>query len=55
MDKFEQKELKKIRSIKNTWCDWLINYSFDPIRKKVGDFKDKIVSLLKTNTPKHTV
>ena len=25
MDKFEQKETKKIRPIKNTWYDWLIN------------------------------
>ena len=42
-DKFEQKEMKKIRSVKNTWYDWLIN------------FKDKIVSVFKTNTPKQTV
>ena len=26
IDKFEQKSLKKIRSIKNTWYDWLISY-----------------------------
>ena len=25
MDKFEQKEMKKIRPIKTTWYDWLIN------------------------------
>ena len=24
MDKFEQKEIKKIRPIRNTWYDWLI-------------------------------
>ena len=44
MDKFEVKEMKKIKPIKNTWYDWLINYSPDP--KIVGGFKDKIVSLL---------
>ena len=26
MDKFPQTEMKKIRPIKNTWYDWLINY-----------------------------
>ena len=26
MDNFEQKEIKKIRPIKNTWYDWLIGY-----------------------------
>ena len=26
MDKFEEKEMKKIRSFKNTLYDWLINY-----------------------------
>ena len=55
MDKFEQKEMKKIRPIKNNWYDWLINYIPEPIRKNVGGFKDKIVSLFKTNTPKQTV
>ena len=24
MDKFEQKEIKKIKPIRNTWYDWLI-------------------------------
>ena len=24
MDRFEKKEMKKIRPIKNTWYDWLI-------------------------------
>ena len=52
MDKFEQKEMKKIRLIKNTWYDWLINYIPEPIRKSVGGFKDKIISIFKTNTPK---
>ena len=55
MDKFEQKEMKKIRLIKNTWYDWLVNYIPEPIRKSVVGFKDKIVSLFKTNTPKQTV
>ena len=39
MDKFEQKEMKKIRSIKNTWYDWLINYILDPIGKCLVGFK----------------
>ena len=52
MDKFEQKEMKKIRLIKNTWYDWLISYIPEPIRKSVGGFKDKIISIFKTNTPK---
>ena len=55
MDKFEQKEMKKIRPIKNACYNWLINYIPKPIRKSVGGFKDKIVSLFKKNTPKHTV
>ena len=33
MNKFEQKEMKKIRSIKNTWYNWLINYIPEPIKK----------------------
>ena len=52
MNKIEQKEMKKIGPIKNTWYDWLINYIPDPIRRSVGGLKDKIASLLKTNTPK---
>ena len=48
MDKFEQKEMKKIRSIKNTWCDC----DSEPIKK--GCFKDKVASLFKTNTSKQT-
>ena len=39
VDKFEQKEMKKIRSIKNTWYDWLINYILDPIGKCLVGFK----------------
>ena len=55
MDNFEQKEIKKIGPIKNNWYDWLINYIPEHIRENVGGFKDKIVSLFKTNTPKQTV
>ena len=39
----------------NTWYDWLINYILEPIRKIVGGFKDKVVSLSKTNTFKQTL
>ena len=38
--------MKKLRPIKNTWHDWLINYIPEPIRKSVSAFEDKIVSLL---------
>ena len=26
IDKFKQEEMKKINPVKNTWCDWLINF-----------------------------
>ena len=39
----------------NTLYDWLINYIPEPIRKIVGGFKDKVVSLFNTNTPKQIV
>ena len=52
MDKFEQKEMMKMRPIKNTWHDWLINCTSEPIRKSTGGSKDKIVRLFKKNTPK---
>ena len=55
MDKFELKEMKKIRPIKNNWYDWLINFIPEHIRKSVGGFKDKIIRLFDTNTPKQTV
>ena len=55
MDKFQQKEMKKITPIKNTWYDQLMNYLSKPITKIVGGFKDKITGLFKTNSPKHTV
>ena len=38
-----KKEMKKIKPIKNTWYDWLINYIPETIRKVLGGFKDKIV------------
>ena len=47
--------MKKIRPIKNTWCDWLINCIPKPIRKSAIVLKDKFISLFKTNTPKQTV
>ena len=47
--------MKKIRPVERTWYDWLINYIPKPIRKNVGGFKDKIISLFKTDTPKGTV
>ena len=49
------KKTKKIGPMKNTWYGWLINYIPEPIRKSVGGFKDKIVSLFKKNTTKQTV
>ena len=57
MNRFEKKEMKKIRPVKNTWYDWLINYIPEPIRKSVGGLgkKGKIVSPFKTKTPKQTV
>ena len=55
MDKFGQKEMKKIGPIKSTWYDWLIIYTPDSIKKRVGGFKDKIVGPFKTSTPKQTL
>ena len=43
MHKFEQKEMKKIKPIKNTWHDWLINYIPKPMRKSLGGLKDKVI------------
>ena len=54
MDKLEQKEMKKIRPIKNIWYGWLINCIPEPIRTSVGDFKGKIVNC-KTNISNQTV
>ena len=53
MCKSGRKEMNKMRSIKNSWYDWLNNYIPDPIRKTVSCFKVKIVSLFKADTPKY--
>ena len=52
MDKFEQKQMKKIRPNKNIWFDWFISCIPGPIRKSLDRFKDKVISLFETNTPK---
>ena len=51
MEKYQQKEMNKIRRINNTWYDWFINYIAEPIRKCVDGFQDNIVSLFQTKTP----
>ena len=55
MDKFEQKNMRKISPIKNTWYDWLINYLPELIRTSVVGFKDNVINLFKINSPKQTV
>ena len=52
MDKFEQKEMNKIKPTKNTWYDWLINYIPEHIINIAVGFQDEIISLFNTNTPK---
>ena len=47
--------MKKIRPIEINWYEWLINYIPEPITKIVDGFKDKVVNLFTTNTPKQTV
>ena len=47
MDRFEHKERKKRRQVKNTWYEWLINYIPEFIRKSVGSFKDKFISFFR--------
>ena len=54
IDKSED-EMKKIRSFKNTWYSWLINYIPEPIRESVGGFKDKFVSIFKKKQPNKIV
>ena len=39
MDRFGEKEMKKIRPIKNTWYDWLINYIPESSNEKCDSFK----------------
>ena len=61
MDRFEKnRNKKKIRPIKNTWYDCLINYIPEPIRKIVSALKDEIASLcmsimLEQTVPEQTV
>ena len=44
--------MRKRPYIKNTWYDLLFNYIPKPIRKKMGDFTEKTMSLFKTITTK---
>ena len=52
IDRFEKVEMKKIRPIKNTCYDLLINWIPEPIRKSVSALKDKlqvVISQLRLN------
>ena len=53
-DKFEEKEMKKIRPIKNTWYDWLINYISESKTKMLVAIKIKLLSLFNTTPFKQT-
>ena len=58
MDRFGKIEMKKIRPIKNTQYNWLINYILEPIRKSVIVLKDKILYtsiMLEKTVPEQTV
>ena len=48
MNKFGGKEMRSFA--KSTRYDWLVNYIPEPIKKTLGNAKDKIMSLFKTNT-----
>ena len=52
MYRFRKKEMNKVRPVKNTWYDWLINCIHEPVSKILAGLKEKIVSLFKTNPPK---
>ena len=52
MGKYKEREMRMKRPIKSTWYDWLINYIPELIRKNVISFKDKVVSIFKTNASK---
>ena len=52
MQKSNHKNKNIEKKYLNTWYDWLMNYIPESIRKIAGGFKDKVVSLFKTNTPK---
>ena len=54
MNRFGKKEMKKIRPIKNTCYESLINYIPEHIRKSVNGFKDKIVNLRERKETKQT-
>ena len=54
MDKFKQKETKKIRPIKNIWYNWLNNYIPGLIRRGEGSLKDVRIFKIK-NTSKETI
>ena len=43
--------MEKRRLIKNSRYNWLMGYVPELIRKTLGGFKGKFVSLFKTNTP----
>ena len=47
MDRFEQKEMKKKRPIKNTWDDWLISDIPNPMKKLEAVLKIKLQVLLR--------
>ena len=57
MDRIKKKRNEEIKTNEeiNTWCDWLTNYILKSIRKSVDGFKNKLLSLYKTNTPRQTV
>ena len=46
--------MKKIKLIKNTCYNWLINYIPESIRKNTGGFADKTANFFNRNTPKKT-
>ena len=48
MNKYGGKEMRSFA--KSTRYDWLVNYIPEPIKKTLGNAKDKIMSLFKTNT-----
>ena len=47
--------MKKIKPIKITWYDWLIDYIPKHITKSGSGFRDKIVCRFVINTPKQTL
>ena len=44
--------MKKIKPVKNTWYEWLLNHIPEPIRKIAGGFKDKVVFFRQTHLNK---